>query len=83
MSTPMEGIVRPFADRNVSPTPFTRPGAQQNQMVRVAIGYSGTIKTLSTSFNATMTSKMGQAHREKSPDNSEALQKAMSDAAGG
>lgn len=79
----MESIIRPFTDKGVSPRPFTKPGAQQNQMVRVAIGYGGTIKTIGTSFSGTLTSVMGQKHRERSPKSSASLTKAMSDAAGG
>lgn len=83
MSTPLEGIIRPFSDRGVTPQPFTKPGAQQNQIVRIAIGYSGSIKTIGTSFSASISSKMGQAHREKAPASSQALQQIMSEAAGG
>lgn len=79
----MESIVRPFQTGGVTPQAFTKPGAQQNQMVRIAIGYSGSIKTVSTSFSATITSKMGQAHNEKPPTSSQALQDKMSTAAGG
>lgn len=79
MSTPIEGIVRPFADHNVFPTPFTKPGGSSSeQMVRVAIGFQGQIKTMGYSFSATMSSKMGQAHRETTP-NSHAVQKYMED----
>lgn len=79
MSTPMEGIVRPFADHNVFPTPFAKPGGSSSEaMVRVAIGFQGQIKTMGISFSASMSSKMGQAHRETKPK-SEAVQKYMAD----
>lgn len=81
MSTPLEGIVRPFADRNVFPTPFTKPGTQGSQLVRVAIGFQGSIKTMGYSFSGTISSKMGQVHREQSQTGSEAITKAQSDAA--
>lgn len=83
MSTPLEGIVRPFQDNNVFPTPFTKPGESGSQMVRVAIGFQGSIKTMGFSFSATASSKMGQAHKEKPPVNSASLQKRLADAAGG
>jgi hypothetical protein len=79
----MEGIVRPFTDRGVTPVPFTKPGAQQNRVVRLAIGYSGSIKTMGSSQSATLTTKMGQIHNEKPPTSSAALQSAMAAAAGG
>lgn len=82
MSTPLEGIVRPFQDHDVFPTPFTKPGEQGSQLVRVAIGYQGSIKTMGYSFSVTATSKMGQAHKEKPPANSAALQRRLSEAAG-
>lgn len=79
MSTPMEGIVRPFSDHNVFPAPFSKPGGGGgNQLVRVAIGFQGQIKTMGISFSATMTSKMGQAHKEKTPK-SDAVKKYMED----
>lgn len=82
MSTPLEGIVRPFSDRNVFPTPFTKPGAQGSELVRVAIGFQGSIKTMGYSFSATMSSKMGQVHREKPQTSSDAITKAQQDAVG-
>lgn len=81
MSTPIEGIVRPFQTQTVTPTPFTKPGAQGSQMVRVAVGFQGAIKTTGYSFSLTYTSKMGQAHTEKPPDNSEALKAKLAKAA--
>ena len=82
MSIALEGIVRPFQDHDVFPTPFTKQGEQGSQMVRVAIGFQGSVKTMGFSFSATATSKMGQAHKEKSPDNSAALQRRLAAAAG-
>lgn len=81
MSVPVESIVRPFSEHNVFPRPFTKPGAQGSEMVRVAIGFQGTLKTMGYSFSATMTSKLGQIHREKSPDNSKSLKTALAEAA--
>lgn len=82
MSVPLEGIVRPFAERDVFPTPFTKPGEQGSQLVRVAIGFQGSLKTMGFSFSASNSSKMGQAHREKPPANSASLQRRLGEAAG-
>lgn len=83
MSTPLEGIVRPFTDHNVFPTPFVKPGGSSSeQAVRIAIGIQGQIKTMGVSFSATMSAKMGQAHHEKPPKSSQALQDALGKAAG-
>lgn len=82
MSAPLEGIVRPFTERDVFPSPFTRPGESGAQMVRVAIGFQGSVKTMGYSFSTTATSKMGQAHKEKAPNNSAALQRRLREAAG-
>lgn len=82
MSTALEGIVRPFTDRDVTPTRYTEPGSGSVPPVRLQIGFRGQIKTLSWSISASVTFKMGQAHYEK-PPNSEALQKIVGAAAGG
>lgn len=73
MSTPLEGIIRPFQDRDVSPSPFTKPGQGSHPMVRVQIGYTGTVKTYSFHVSATVTTKMGQIHKEGAPDYSQAV----------
>lgn len=65
MSVPIEGIVRPFADHNVFPARFTKPGQQGVQLVRVAIGFQGSIKTMGYSFSATQSTRLGQTHKEK------------------
>lgn len=82
MSTPLEGIVRPFVGDNVFPTPYTKPGESGAQMVRIAIGFQGSLKTMGYSLSVTSSSKMGQAHKEKPPDNSAALQRQLAAAAG-
>jgi hypothetical protein len=79
----MEGIVRPFTEHPVTPTPFTKPGAGSNEAVRLAIGFKGAIKTLSYSFSCTVTTKMGQVHKEKPATNSAAVRNELSKAAGG
>lgn len=83
MTAPLEGVVRPFADRNVSPTPFVRPGASGAQQVRVPIGFSGSLKTMGYSFSVTMSMKMGQSHNETAPNGSDSLQRRLAQAAGG
>ena len=80
--TNLEGIVRPFQNPDVFPAPFNKQGEQGAQMVRVAIGFQGAVKTMGFSFSYTASSKMGQAHKEKPPENSAALQRRLSEAAG-
>jgi len=82
MSVPLEGIIRPFADRDVTPSKFTKPGQGSTPMVRLQIGYVGQVKTLGWSMSATTTTKMGQAHHESPPTSSASLQKQLVDAAG-
>ncbi len=82
MSTPLESIVRPFADPNVFPVRFTKPGTHGTELVRVAIGFQGSVKTMGYSFSASLSTKMGQTHRESAPTNSHSLQIRMSQAAG-
>lgn len=72
----IEGVVRPFSNRNVFPVPFTRPGQQGSEMVRIAIGFQGTLKTMGYSFSGSMSSKMGQVHKERNP-NSDSLKSYM------
>lgn len=81
MSTPLEGIIRPFTDDGVTPTRFTKPGAQPNELVRLALGFQGSLKTIGYSFSCTMSTKMGQTHKEKPPQASAALQRRLGEAA--
>lgn len=81
MSTPLESIVRPFAEHDVFPAPFTKPGASGSQMVRIQIGFQGSVKTMGFSFSVTQSSVMGQAHKEKAPTNSNALKQKLTEAA--
>lgn len=83
MSTPLEGIIRPFTDQDVTPSPYTKPGQGSKPQIRLQIGYVGQVKTLGFSMSSTVTYKMGQAHTETAPANSESLQFALSQAAGG
>jgi hypothetical protein len=83
MSVALETIVNPNVSRQITPTGFTKPGATGAPMVRIAVGYVGQIKSLGWSMSATSTTKMGQAHHENPPSNSEALQKQLANAAGG
>lgn len=82
MATPLEGIIRPFQDQDVTPTPYTKPGQGSVPQIRLQIGYVGQVKTLSFSMSATTTFKMGQAHTETPPNNSQSLQNKLSKAAG-
>lgn len=83
MSVPIEGIVRPFQDQAVTPSPFTKPGQGSTPMIRLQIGYVGSVKTLGWSMSATTTFKMGQAHHESPPSSSASLQQQLQQAAGG
>lgn len=83
MTIPLEGIIGPFLPQDVTPQRFTKPGQGSTPMVRIAVGYVGTVKTLGFSMSATTTSKMGQAHIEQAPTNSESLQTQLAKAAGG
>lgn len=83
MSTPLESIVRPFSDPNVFPVRFTKPGTHGVGVVRVAIGFQGSVKTMGYSFSASLSTKMGQTHREGAPSGSASLTTRMSQAAGG
>jgi hypothetical protein len=83
MSTPLEGIIRPFSDQSVEPSGYTKPGQGSAPMVRLQIGFVGEVKALGWSMSATTTFKMGQAHHEVPPNQSAALQTALQQAAGG
>ncbi len=83
MSAPIEGIIGPFLPQDVTPQRYTKPGQGSTPMVRIAIGYVGTVKTLGFSMSATTTSKMGQSHNENPPTSSESLQAKLSQASGG
>lgn len=83
MSVPLEGVIGPFLPQDVTPTRFTKPGQGSVPVVRIQVGYTGSVKSLGFSVSATVTSKMGQAHHEKAPSSSEALQTQLAQAAGG
>jgi hypothetical protein len=83
MATPLEGVVRPFADADVTPTKFTRPGAASVPMVHVKVGFTGSVKTASWSVSTTITTKMGQKHVEKAPTWSDSLKQTLNQIAQG
>jgi hypothetical protein len=83
MSVALETIVNPNVSQPITPIGFTKPGAVGAPMVRIAVGFTGQVKTLGWSMSATATTKMGQAHHENPPSNSESLQKQLAQAAGG
>jgi hypothetical protein len=83
MSTAIEGIIRPFADQDVTPTGYQKSSQGSTPLIRIQIGYTGQVKTLGFSMSATTTFKMGQAHHETPPTNSAALQTQLAKAAGG
>jgi hypothetical protein len=77
MSTPLEGIIRPFQSEDVTPQKFTRPGQGSVPMVRLQIGYTGQVKTLGWSMSSTESFKLGQRHKESAPTASQALTAAL------
>lgn len=83
MGTQLESVFGPFLPQDVTPQRFTKPGQGSVPMVRIAVGYVGSVKTLGVSVSITTTSKLGQAHHEKPPTNSESLQLQLTKAAGG
>jgi hypothetical protein len=74
--TDIEGIFRPFAERDVTPLPFHPAGAVGAAPVRVTVGLKGGTKTFSWSTSASRSTRMGNKHKEKAPA-SESLQKAL------
>jgi hypothetical protein len=62
----MEKIVRPFADQNVYPTPFIKPGSAGAPPVRIGpVGLPGGSLTFSFSGNGSTTFYMVAVHKEK------------------
>lgn len=61
----LEGIIRPFVGRDVSPVAIKTPGARSAPPVRLALGLKGGTKTFSYSGNSTLSSYMAQVHTEK------------------
>lgn len=76
----LEQIIRPFTDQGVSPRAFDKPGEASTPMVRLAIGFQGSVKTMSYSLSWTVTLSMFQQHTEKKPQ-SVAAQQALQAAA--
>lgn len=62
----LEGIVRPFVGRDVTPTPFHTAGAVNVPPVLLSIGIIGGTKTFSFSGSMTLTSYMAAVHKESS-----------------
>lgn len=61
----LEGIIRPFAEKSVSPVPIHQQGANSVAPVRLAVGLVGGSKTFSYSGSSTLSSYMAAVHTEK------------------
>lgn len=61
----LEGIIRPFIGRDVSPVAIKTPGAVSAPPVRLTIGLKGGTKTFSYSGNSSLSSYMAAVHTEK------------------
>lgn len=60
----LEGVIRPFVGRSVSPIPIHRAGAKNVPPVRFSIGEIGGTKTFSYSGNSSLSSYMAAVHTE-------------------
>ena len=73
----IETIIRPFSTQEgIAPQPFTKPSQKGAQFVHVQIGVKGGTKTFTTSGSASMSTAMGNKHKEKAPV-SQTLQDAL------
>ena len=73
----LETVIRPFATQDgIAPQPFTKPGQKGAQLVHVQIGVKGGTKTFTTNGSASMSTAMGNKHKEKAPV-SQTLQDAL------
>lgn len=61
----LEGIIRPFAEKSVSPVPVHQQGANAVAPIRLAIGLVGGTKTFSYSASSSLSSYMASVHTEK------------------
>lgn len=61
----MEGIVRPFVGRDVSPISIHQAGAKSAPEVRLAIGVVGGTKTFPYSGSGSLSTYMMTVHTEK------------------
>lgn len=73
----IETIIRPFAAQDgIAPKPFDKPGQKGAEFVHVQIGLRGGTKTFTTNGSASMSTSMGNRHKEKAPV-SQSLQDAL------
>jgi|HubBroStandDraft_6_1064221.scaffolds.fasta_scaffold122870_2 hypothetical protein len=64
MAQGMEGIIRPFTDRSVSPTRFGLPGSASAPDVNLIITVQGVAKTVAFSYTQTLTQYIGNVSQE-------------------
>lgn len=65
----LEGIIRPFVGRDVTPRAVVQPGGRSAPPVRLAVGIVGGNKTFSYSGSSSLSSYMMAVHQEKPATN--------------
>lgn len=61
----LEGIIRPFVGRDVTPRTVIQPGGRSSPPVRLAVGIVGGTKTFSYSGSSSLSSYMMAVNTEK------------------
>lgn len=75
----LEQVVRPYQGEDVTPVRVTTPGVAGAAPVRLSIGLRGGTKIFAYSGSGTVSTKMGEVHKESAP-NSAALQLKLTEA---
>ena len=63
----LEQIIRPFTSPDIFPTPFHPAGGAAAPLVHVRVGFPGGTKTFSTSSSGSVSTRMGNIHKEAVP----------------
>lgn len=64
MAQGLEGVVRPFTNRDVSPTRFGLPGSSSAPDINLIITVQGVARTVAFSYNQTLTQYIGTVNQE-------------------
>lgn len=64
----LEGVVRPYVGKDVTPVKIVQPNAGPSAPVRVVIGLYGGTKTFAYSGSSSLSSYMANVHTEKPSD---------------
>jgi hypothetical protein len=64
MAQGMEGIIRPFANRDVAPTRFGLPGSSNAPDINLIITVQGVARTVAFSYTQTLTQYIGNVSQE-------------------